>query len=201
MLDTLPTELIVLIFNDFNFDDLVICILISKRYKKIIKNIHIKVANFLAYTYKDIQILHTFKLDIKKLHLCEYYISDKIFKCVNLSKINYEILVFDSIDWEYNKIQDLIELDSEISEKCKKIIFYGCQNYSLSLITSFKILKNCKIIKIHGSHNLIGSDFCRIILEILDVLPELTILFDEWELSFKDLELLWDHERIILKRE
>lgn len=201
MLDTLPRELIELTLSYFEFYDLTIYILISKRYKNIIENI-IKTTNIVKLDVqckKDIHILHIFKPCVKKLYFWNTILHMNFFENLNLSGINYETLHFNFIDlWD---IADLIKLDPKIPQKCKKICFDYCIYYSWPLMTSLQTLEKCKSIKFKGDVNLINDsdEFCYFIKKILDTLPEITITFDFWALNDNCLALLSEHERIIVK--
>ena len=195
-MDTLPRELIILIFNYLEFDDLVIHIFTSKRYKNITENIikNIKISKYRIHCNKQIKILFTFKPCIEKLHIFDLY--DGIFTNLGLSEINYKILYLHSINLWY--VEGLNQLDSKISEKCEKICFINCCHYFKSLITSMKILKKCKSIEFGNAINSLGSEFGNDILEILDTLPELTISFYYCNLTRDCMTLLADHKRVLL---
>ena len=194
MLDKLPVEIIIVIFHFLSLYDIVTAISISEKYKTIIETTVWRIKN-LCLTSINYKILIKYNFRIHKL---------RIFNFFNLIGLHYKTLYFNNSNLPFAK--SLIDMDSEISEKCKKISFRNCKLYSLLFILSLKYLKKCKHIKFFDRVEIsnIGSVYKFIhectILTNTKTLPNLCkISLTNWKLDQYCLNLLSNHETIILK--
>lgn len=205
MLDKLPIELIVFIYSHLqfiNFESLLIHLAISKKFLKIKNYIQkLQVKSFIVSCEKNKQMLFKFKPYIKNLRLYQHLSKDIHLTNMNLKEINYKALFISDVDFSFCKINDLTNIDFKISEKCKKICFCDCKNYSMSLITSLSILKNCESIIFYG-RIFYGINNCEtIILKTINALQKLQkIHLIHWVLNEECLRLLSNHKIIKLNQ-
>lgn len=198
MLDKLPEELILIILHFlaiYNFNDFIMCMLISHKYEKLV-NVH-KIKKGEKFLYK-------FKICIEKLRFIQQGKTKlKYLKHLDFSETKYKKLYFKNVHFP-NGLKNLTDLDPNISDKCEKFYFENCKNYSWSLINSLKNLKKCKSIKFSGE----TIDYYRevfleldnyYILKLMCFLPKLQkISLVHWTLNEKCIKLLSKYEFINL---
>ena len=132
-----PPEIMTQIFGFMEFFEAVNCLLVSKYFMNIFKNKTWRVEKISIYSHSDYQIITKFKLVIKKL------VIDGLLQIenLNLNVLNYQELYLHNIN--FVNLHDIIKIDPDISDKCKKLVIYKSINFRASLTNSFLCLNEC----------------------------------------------------------
>lgn len=141
-MNSIPDEILMHILNFLPFKIIVQKICTSKKFKNVILQTHWKTSKFRIKKNKSCDFLLKYKLTIEKLIIH----NDQMIN-VKFDGLKYQKLVFVNIN--FLDIHEFTDIDSEISNECKKISFWNCCNYSKSLIDSLDCLKNCVIVEFY----------------------------------------------------
>lgn len=133
-METLPTELKTHIFANLSFQNVIDLLFVTKEFKKIVVSFFLmsqkRIPKYIISYYDDYLILIKFKPRVKTLMIQSQIINTNRF---NLTDIDYERLFLKVVILSIN---DVVMLDANISQKCKKITLYGLiltENFMLSL--------------------------------------------------------------------
>lgn len=206
----LPIEILVHILKIMPFTDMVETILVSKKFLDVISDTtwHIKI--YYMKRLRDYKIATSLKLVINELRIYPK------FKCsdINLTNLNYKKLFFDCVD--FSNVNNFRDIDSEISQKCKKLKISKFKNYSDSLMGSFDVFQECTNIWIQGMldindvyrrrmnkspRGIIISKKFYLFMKRIKTLPKLcNVYLDGWVLYDYHLNLLNGYENVTLNK-
>lgn len=206
-MNILPNEILHHILSFIPFKNMVRIIFVSKKFRDITTQSMWTITDYTISLRKDHQILTKFKPRIEKLIVngllpinCVYNRCNNQMiqiKKLDLTQINYKKLYLKNIN--FIGITNLIDLDLDISKKCKKISFHNLFfGFYVDLPNPLKYLTECE--SIHLSISLETRSFNTYFLNCTKTLPKLRkITLSHWWLDNRLLQLLSNREIIVLK--
>lgn len=141
MIDNLPIELLITIFDFLSLVEKNKATYVSKKFRNVIKNTHWQIKKFHIKYSKDVRILHKFKPFIGELVISDvgwHHVNPKI-----LNEINYENLTFREMCFG----MDFCNIDLHISKNCKGLTIDHCRGNYEALTNIFPDFKHCESIK------------------------------------------------------